>query len=192
MQPSFAFSYGYDRHEVLAAFSNALFLIFLCLFVIMGAIHRYFEPSHIQPTARILEFGVASLAINLAGALTLTGATAPGSGHSLDYAHKFSDAVSGPGSAGSATLLTIFGLAGGATGGGGLPLPVTATGGGARAHNVRAVRIMFVSHVLSSTAVILSSLLLRFYGIVWVSDRLQHFVGHNPIRQAVSAGTALR
>lgn len=173
--PSFAFSYGYDRHEVLAAFSNALFLIFLCLFVMFGALHRLFEPSHIVPeSARILEFGLTSLAINVAGVLTLS--STPGSGGSLDYAHKFSDAVSGRGSAGSAKLLALLGLGGANnSSSSGLPLPVSSSGatangggGGAHAHNVRAVRITFVSHILSSLAVVLSSLFVRYQGLVWV------------------------
>ena len=35
--PTFAFSYGYERYEVLAAFSSALFLLFVCVFVLGGA-----------------------------------------------------------------------------------------------------------------------------------------------------------
>lgn len=168
--PTFAFSYGYDRHEVLAAFANALFLIFLCAYVIVGALHRLVEPSHLVPdTARILEFGLASLAINVAGVLTVTGVPGgAGAGGSLDYAHKFSASVAagGGGASAGSQLLAWAGLGGG---GGDLPLPATGSAGrGAHASNVRAVHITLLSHVVSSSAVVVSSLLVRFFGIVWV------------------------
>jgi cation diffusion facilitator family transporter len=173
--PTFAYSYGYDRHEVLAAFANALFLVFLCAYVIVGALHRLVEPSHLVPdTARILEFGLASLAINVAGVLTVTGVPGgAGAGGSLDYAHKFtaSVAAAGGGASAGSQLLAWLGLGGGG-GGGDLPLPATGSAGrGAHASNVRAVHITFLSHVVSSSAVVASSLLVRFFGIVWVSRR---------------------
>ena len=42
---SFAFSYGYARYEVLAAFSNTVLLIFMQLFIISGVVHRLVEPA---------------------------------------------------------------------------------------------------------------------------------------------------
>jgi len=42
---TFAFSYGYARYEVLAAFSNTVLLIFMQLFIIGGVVHRLVEPA---------------------------------------------------------------------------------------------------------------------------------------------------
>jgi cation diffusion facilitator family transporter len=77
-QVSFAYSYGYDRHEVLASFSNGLFLIFVALFIVAGAVGRFFEPVLVEPTALIFEFGVVGLGINIVGLLLL------GPGRSLE------------------------------------------------------------------------------------------------------------
>ncbi len=40
--------------QVLAAFSNALFLIFVCLFIIAGAVNRLFEPVHMKTSSALI------------------------------------------------------------------------------------------------------------------------------------------
>ena len=43
-----AYSYGYERYEVLAAFSNSTFLIFVAAFLLVEATHRVYEPPRVQ------------------------------------------------------------------------------------------------------------------------------------------------
>jgi len=42
---TFSHSYGFARYEVLAAFSNAVLLLFLQLFLLAGVLHRVVEPG---------------------------------------------------------------------------------------------------------------------------------------------------
>ena len=49
---TFAFSYGYARYEVLAAFSNTVLLIFMQLFIISGVVHRLLEPAAFERDPR--------------------------------------------------------------------------------------------------------------------------------------------
>jgi cation diffusion facilitator family transporter len=73
--PTFAFSYGFERFEVLAAFSNALMLVFVCLFILAGALHRLLEPRAFPATGipLKLELGAIGLALNLWGIFALGG-----------------------------------------------------------------------------------------------------------------------
>jgi len=45
-KPDFAYSFGYDRFEVLAGFSNAVYLIFIAMFSIMESTHKMLETDH--------------------------------------------------------------------------------------------------------------------------------------------------
>lgn len=61
--PSPSFTYGYDRYEVLATFSNALFLIFVVMFVMAGALRQLLfgeEPALEAGSALLLEFALMS------------------------------------------------------------------------------------------------------------------------------------
>lgn len=154
---SFAYSYGYDRHEVLAAFSNALFLIFVGLFIIAGAVGRLFEPSLVQPSALLFEFGVAGLILNLFGLFVL------GPGQSAaEHVRRFTKG----GSAGGAKANL--------SAGGALPTHNAGRGGVSSAHasNVDAVRLNFLSHTVSSLAVVASSLAVRYAGWLLVCAAL--------------------
>ncbi len=46
--PDKDFSYGYDRFSVLAAFTNALFLLFVALFLIIESTHKLFKPPEVH------------------------------------------------------------------------------------------------------------------------------------------------
>ena len=155
---TFAFSYGYDRAEVLAAFSNSLFLTFVCLFIVAGAASRVVEtgPGALAAlqSSRIFEFGVLGLALNVGGVLML------GAGASVhDAVTKFTNAMQE----------TIGG--GGGSGGGsanGPLLPVLAGGGGGSGVALSAVYANLASHAASSLTVIVSSLLITYEGWLWV------------------------
>jgi cation diffusion facilitator family transporter len=47
-QPDAQYSYGYQRFEVIAGFSNAIFLIFVALFVVMEAFHDLYKPPELH------------------------------------------------------------------------------------------------------------------------------------------------
>lgn len=150
---SFSYSYGFDRHEVLASFSNALFLIFVGFFIIAGAVGRLFQPSLIEQSALIFEFGIAGLVLNVVGLVVL------GPGQSAaDHVRRFTKGGPVGGSSAKAA--------------GALPThqsrgPVSS----ARASNVDAVRLNFLSHTVSSLAVVASSLAVRYAGWLVVRAR---------------------
>lgn len=90
---SFAFSYGLaPRLEVLAAFSQALFSLFLALLIAAHALLRLVaEPAPFEPAALLaLEFGVAGLMLSAAG----TAALGPGASM-LGYVQRFQRQVRG-------------------------------------------------------------------------------------------------
>jgi Co/Zn/Cd efflux system component len=55
------YSFGYERFEVLATFANSIFLIFVCGFVIAGALSRLVDPFDMD-TDRCVCFAAAALA----------------------------------------------------------------------------------------------------------------------------------
>ena len=163
--PSWSYSYGWERVEVLSAFSNALFLIFVCLFIIAGAVARLFETSQLaDPThVRILEFGLVSLGINVCGFLALGPGLSP-----HDHLAKFRAAYTGV--AGGSGAVVVRGP--GRVEGGGASAPSLPPPRSASPTNTTALYLALASHGLSSVAVIISSLLIRGPGWL-VADTLQ-------------------
>ena len=182
-QRSFAFSYGFERYEVLAAFSNSLFLIFVCVFVIAGALHRLLlaEPRSAAKAAAALAagapfwFGVAGIAVNVAGVVAL----GPGQGsleQLLRYQQSLSTAslaASGAGSGGGGGYGKGAAALGGG-GGGGLPtVSSSAMRGGAGGNvNARAVFLHAYADAVSSVAVVVAALARRYLGLA-SADTLQ-------------------
>lgn len=173
---TFRFSYGYERYEVLATFSNALFLIFSCLFVMVGAVHRLFSPRPFgSPSPHILEFGVFGLVLNILG-VTLVGPRATTAEELLRLRQvAFSAAVGlvppqgptrqsssntssggGNGAEHDSAAARSRAIAGAASSSG------SATG--ARAGNFGAIYLHFFTDALSSFAVIVSSLMVKLWG----------------------------
>lgn len=66
--PTFSYTYGYDRHEVVAAFTNAMFLLFVSSFLAVESMHRVVNPVKIEGN-RLIEVSVAGLLVNLFGAV---------------------------------------------------------------------------------------------------------------------------
>lgn len=90
---TFAFSYGSQRFEVLAAFSNSLFLIFVTLFVLAGAMQRLLQPTIFGDEGWQVEFGLLGLVVNVAGFLVI------GRGGSLrEHLQRFHSAAAAVGS----------------------------------------------------------------------------------------------
>eukprot|EP00753_Platysulcus_tardus_P016840 PLAT6073.1.p1 GENE.PLAT6073.1~~PLAT6073.1.p1 ORF type:complete len:350 (-),score=170.62 PLAT6073.1:84-1133(-) len=63
---SLEYSYGYRRAEVLAAFSNSVFLLFVALFLVLEAFHRVLSPPVVEQTG-VLAVGGIGLLVNLCG-----------------------------------------------------------------------------------------------------------------------------
>lgn len=76
------FSYGWLRAEILGAFFNAVFLIALCVFIVLEAVTRFFDPPEINNPKVMLIVGSFGLASNLVGFVILGG-----HGHDHGHAH---------------------------------------------------------------------------------------------------------
>lgn len=74
-----AYTYGFSRFEVLAAFSNATLLIFMQLFLVAGVVHRLIEPANFMgdvASGRIkLALGAAGVVLNVWAVFALGGRT---------------------------------------------------------------------------------------------------------------------
>jgi len=55
-KPGLPYGYGYDRFEVLSAFSNSIFLFFVAVFLIMESLHRLYEPTDLHAETAYLAF----------------------------------------------------------------------------------------------------------------------------------------
>eukprot|EP01096_Ripella_sp_DP13-Kostka_P009975 TRINITY_DN3868_c0_g1_i1.p1 TRINITY_DN3868_c0_g1~~TRINITY_DN3868_c0_g1_i1.p1 ORF type:complete len:472 (-),score=208.30 TRINITY_DN3868_c0_g1_i1:136-1521(-) len=60
------YSYGYGRFEVLASFSNSIFMIFISLFTLQSCSENYFEPPHVDGSS-VMTIAVLSVLVNLIG-----------------------------------------------------------------------------------------------------------------------------
>ena len=65
-QPLGGFSYGYQRLEVLSAFGNSVFLIFVSLFTLEHAIERIFEPPTVS-SSLVMSVALIGCILNLIG-----------------------------------------------------------------------------------------------------------------------------
>ncbi|CAF0817886.1 unnamed protein product [Rotaria sp. Silwood1] len=74
-KPTRVFSYGYGRVEVLSGFVNGLFLVVVAFFVFYEAIGRIFEPPEIN-TNRLLVVSIAGFAVNMIGIFSFSHAHA--------------------------------------------------------------------------------------------------------------------
>ncbi|MFH1550999.1 MAG: cation diffusion facilitator family transporter [Planctomycetota bacterium] len=66
-------SYGYFRAEILAAFTNGIFLIGVTIYLVYEAVLRTINPQTVE-TAEMLGVATAGLVVNLVTALLLSGA----------------------------------------------------------------------------------------------------------------------
>ncbi|CAF0859794.1 unnamed protein product, partial [Didymodactylos carnosus] len=85
-KPTRVFSYGYGRVEVLSGFVNGLFLVVVAFFVFYEAVGRIFEPPTIN-TDRLLAVAVAGFAVNMIGLFSFSHAHSHGGGGS-SHAHS--------------------------------------------------------------------------------------------------------
>jgi len=64
--PTKTFSFGYGRVQVLSGFVNAIFLMFIALFICLESVERFLQPEEIH-TERLLLVSVLGLCVNLVG-----------------------------------------------------------------------------------------------------------------------------
>ena len=80
------FSYGYVRAEVLAAFINALFLLFIAFFILSEAVERLVEPPEVKHE-RLLIVSILGFIVNMIGIFAFHGHGHHGHGHGHDHGH---------------------------------------------------------------------------------------------------------
>ncbi|KRY67257.1 Zinc transporter 5 [Trichinella pseudospiralis] len=71
-KPTKQFSYGYGRLELLSGFVNGLFLVVIAFFIFLEALERLFDPPEVY-TERLLFVSVLGLFVNLFGMFVFTG-----------------------------------------------------------------------------------------------------------------------
>jgi len=85
------YRFGYRRIEVLAAFINCLFLIYIGINIVSEAVHRLINPADIRHD-HLLEVSVAGLLVNLIGVVAFSHAHTHGGkkcdGHGGDHGHS--------------------------------------------------------------------------------------------------------
>jgi zinc transporter 6 len=136
-----AYSYGFARFEVLAAFSNATLLVFMQLFLVAGVVHRLIEPANFagdraSGRAKVL-LGAAGVVINVWAVAALGGRTS----------NLLARLRAGGGSSGG-TASGGSGSSGGGSGG---------SGGGARAGGRDAFTLALYSDAFSSLMLVVSA-----------------------------------
>eukprot|EP01135_Chromosphaera_perkinsii_P001639 Nk52_evm16s208 gene=Nk52_evmTU16s208 len=81
------FSYGYGRAEILGGFVNAVLLVFVAFFVLTEALERLLEPPEVK-TDRLFLVSVLGFLVNIVGIFVFQhGGSMGGHGHSHDHDH---------------------------------------------------------------------------------------------------------
>ncbi|WP_310558504.1 cation diffusion facilitator family transporter [Flavobacterium sp.] len=83
-------NFGYKRAELIAAFVNAITLIIVALFLIYGAIERFFNPQHIA-SELVIWLSILGIVVNGLSALMLKNDAAKNLNMKSAYLHLFTD-----------------------------------------------------------------------------------------------------
>ena len=132
------FTYGYSRYEVLAGFVNAVFLVFVGVSVVAEALERLWEPPEIHGE-HLLTVSVLGLLVNIVGLVFF---------HDVAHAHGHGGGGGGEGG-GEACDGDHHGHS---------------HGGGGGNENMYGVYLHVLADALGSVGVIISSLLIQWYG----------------------------
>jgi len=90
-----SYSYGYGRVQVLAAFVNAVVLVFVCMFLFIKAIARFFEPDELDIHAsHAIIVAISSLLLNIFGLLIILSVKADGE-YEFDFSLIFNNVQDG-------------------------------------------------------------------------------------------------
>lgn len=80
------FTYGYGRVETLSGFANGVFLILISIFIVFEAVQRIIDPPEMHNTRQLLIVSTMGLAVNLFG-MFATGGHHHHHGHSHGHSH---------------------------------------------------------------------------------------------------------
>lgn len=81
------YTYGYNRVETLSGFSNGIFLILISVFIVFEAVQRIIEPPEMHNTTQLLIVSGMGLAVNLFGMFAMGGHHHHGHSHSHGHDH---------------------------------------------------------------------------------------------------------
>ena len=98
---NYELEFGYRRSEVLGTFVNAVFLIFIALYIVTESFERFFNPKEIN-SHNLITVSFLGLVVNLIGIFTLHDFSGNGScsghgghgghgGHNHSHGHSHSD-----------------------------------------------------------------------------------------------------
>jgi len=121
----FAYSYGYERYEVLSSFSNTLTLIFTCIFVMAGALGRLANSAELTRVSNEGRDGGRLFLGAIGVVFYILYPALIGAGHSsyeemLRYHSQYNSNSHSAGIGGKSATLSVGGSVGGA-----LPAPVS-------------------------------------------------------------------
>jgi zinc transporter 5/7 len=70
-KPTSRYSYGYDRFEILSGFTNGIFLLFVCLWILFESVEKLFEPEEIHSSQadKVVYVALLGLAVNIVGVI---------------------------------------------------------------------------------------------------------------------------
>ena len=83
-------TFGYKRAELIAAFVNAMTLIIVALFLVYGAIERFFNPQHIE-SGLVIWLSILGIFVNGLSALMLKNDADKNLNMTSAYLHLFTD-----------------------------------------------------------------------------------------------------
>jgi cobalt-zinc-cadmium efflux system protein len=83
-------TFGYKRAELIAAFVNAMTLIIVALFLVYGAIERFFNPEHIK-SGLVIWLSILGIAMNGLSVLLLKNDADKNLNMKSAYLHLFTD-----------------------------------------------------------------------------------------------------
>ncbi|WP_396185297.1 cation diffusion facilitator family transporter [Flavobacterium sp.] len=83
-------TFGYKRAELIAAFVNAITLIIVALFLVYGAIERFFNPQHIE-SGLVIWLSILGIAVNGLSAFMLKNDADKNLNMKSAYLHLFTD-----------------------------------------------------------------------------------------------------
>jgi len=168
-----SYTYGYKRAEVLAGFVNALFLLFIAFFILTEAVERAIEPPEVHHE-RLFLVSVLGLFVNLVGIYVFQHGGAHGHTHCDTGVHGHSHSGNESGHDDGHNVIedsfyqqhnqqvSIL------IGGGGQKhndvFPAPHKGSAQSNHLMKGVLLHILADTLGSVGVVISALLMRFFG----------------------------
>ncbi|ESO13116.1 hypothetical protein HELRODRAFT_62861 [Helobdella robusta] len=150
-RPNSKYPYGYVRAEIIAGFVNGLFLLFIAFFIFSEAVERMFEPPEIHHE-RLFLISVLGFLVNLIGIFAFQ----HGGSH---HGHSHGGGGHGHSHGGHGHSHGGGGGHGHSHGGHG-----HSHGGHGHSHDSNSVFLHILADTLGSVGVIISSILIHFFG----------------------------